>query len=1021
MLKRGALVLVALAVCCALAPALLAVTLDPGQIHDPSPAIELEYSEAVQILSGELLTQAGTPVRAYNASDFTDVGDGAKYLVALGLIAPGRYQFTVQKREPVAPYDPLEEDVVWFEYVSGDTELNIRLADPNALGLTPASASPTGETVLSTSFAQNRPYAINFTTSKPAWCRYSTVLVTDPAAMTPFQVTGTPASPVTNHRIIGLTAGEIDPLYVWCNSTTHNDSMAAFTVGYEGAAPNIAYGLDPPVLVDPLRMRTNLSITESGLQKLYCEAAGDSGTRTTAERFGLGATDAGAYMRSPSTELVFAEQPQGRVNKSFTLTCTDRAGRTSTIPFGVIIDLNQSPRIDQLSPEAYTAARAPLLKTRVVKGGYPVTSARCFFTEDNDALGITAGLDLVSTDGLVYAHQAPAAADGVYTADVTCVIAQGAQVSGTLRFVLDSTAPPARTMTVPSYICGFEPLAAKVNLSKYVEEDPNFSGYDYNITFSQGTIMLESGFGPGPELVSTFATELNETYKWHVWPTDLAGNRGAQLAGLTKVIPAESTLCDTTPPTGYVGIAQTPTGAAVQVYCDDDESGCTPTFRYSKHAANATAASCTYAKSDSYGRNISFYEDGTLCFLVEDKNGNNDTGFQSITVDADVPNASSHCANGVLDAGLEAGVDCGGQCLAACAAGSGCSLDDDCLSGFCNSTGECEATSCTDALLNGRETDVDCGGPTCPACGGNATCAASADCGTGYYCEAGVCVAEPNPTECSLDSECSFGEECVNGVCLATIGQACASDTDCSAGEFCAPDGTCTLGSGKSCAKDGDCPRDESCDNGACVSLGGSQEPSAGPSLLSLILIILGAVLMGGSGYWLYYLHGGKGDASAAGGETARSQPQDLTPQQRLALAHQRQQQAAALKQRRTAEQQATAEKAKKRSGLLEGFEGAIKERKAKPAAGASDEFVDIRDLGRKERKFTKEAAISEDEPLRKKDSFTALDKVIGDDQKAEKPDEDSFRELDEVIDDDEKAKPGARRGGKEDGKDAKK
>jgi|GEM_PF-2277618 len=1021
MLKKGVFFLITAAMLCALTllPASSAITLNPSQIHNSNPAIELEYSEAVEILGGELLTQAGTSVRTYAPSDFTDVVGGKKYLVQLGLITPGKYQFTVQKRESAPPNDPLEEDVVWFEYVNSDTGLNIKLAGTNVLSLTPAGASPTGETILATSFAQSSPYSISFTTTKPAWCRYSTVLVTNPAAMTPFQVTGTPTNPVTTHQITGQTGREVDPLYVWCNSTTNNDSTAAFIIGYESEAPSITATLDPPVIVDPLQMHTNLSIVDSSQQKLYCEAVGESGTKTTAERYGLGITDAGAYQRQPWTEIVFAEMPQGRINKTFKLTCTNRAGRVNTTTVKVVIDLDLSPSIDQLSPEAYTPDKAPLLQTRVVKGGYPVTSARCFFTEDNAALGITAGLDLVSTDGLLYSYQAPQVADGTYTQGVTCVIAQGKQVTGTLDFVVDSTAPPARTMTVPAHLCGLDPLTAEVNLSKYVEEDPNFAGYDYNITFSQGTIVLESGFEPGSSLASTFTTELNETYKWHVWPTDLAGNLGAQLAGLTEVIPEDSTLCDDVPPTGYVDITQTSTGAAVQVYCDDWESGCTSTFQYSKHDTNATAASCTYAKSDTYGRNITFYKDGTLCFLVEDKNRNNNTGFQTIEVTANVPNASTHCTNGVLDAGLETGVDCGGQCTTTCTTGSGCSLDADCVSGFCNATGACEATSCTDAVKNGRETDVDCGGPACPACLENASCEASGDCDLGYYCDNGTCVAEPAPSECSTDSECAFDEACVNKVCIPTLGSACTIDTNCSAGEFCGPDGTCTVGSGQNCTKDANCPGDEFCDSGVCVSPGGNnpgvQNPAAGPSLLGLILIILGVVLMGGSGYWLYALHEEEGQASAPVRTAMRSQPEGLSPQQRLALAHQRQQQAAALKQRQAAEQRATMEKEKQRSGLLKDFDGETgKMGDAAPAKDkpADDEFVDVRDLGQKEKKYTKEDTISHEEPIKRKDSFTKLDKVIGKDAQSVKKDGDSFTELDKVINEDEKVKPVTKRRG---------
>ena len=72
-----------------------------------------------------------------------------------------------------------------------------------------------------------------------------------------------------------------------------------------------------------------------------------------------------------------------------------------------------------------------------------------------------------------------------------------------------------------------------------------------------------------------------------------------------------------------------------------------------------------------------------------------------------VYNTSSICANRMLDKG-ETDVDRGGHCPP-CENGKNCSMNEDCLTGFCYN-GICIKSTCSDGLLGPGEEKVDCGG-----------------------------------------------------------------------------------------------------------------------------------------------------------------------------------------------------------------------------------------------------------------------------------------------------------------------
>jgi len=209
-----------------------------------------------------------------------------------------------------------------------------------------------------------------------------------------------------------------------------------------------------------------------------------------------------------------------------------------------------------------------------------------------------------------------------------------------------------------------------------------------------------------------------------------------------------------------------------------------------------------------------------------------------------------------------------------------------------------------------------------------------------------------------------------------------------------------------------ECGADENCVDGVC-------EPTSSQgktSLLAIILIVLGLLTMGGSGYWLYTLHAFRASErreETMPGPAYRPQPSELTPEQRIALTRQRQAQLEALRQRQQAAQQHAAEKAAERHHALDAFDEAATATDTDAQAGTqgekqpaeadtasaketpSDEgFVDLSQLGKKVKAKTVEQAATSAETKKGKGSkdsaFSDLDDLIGDENDAKDAQQDS-------------------------------
>lgn len=189
------------------------------------------------------------------------------------------------------------------------------------------------------------------------------------------------------------------------------------------------------------------------------------------------------------------------------------------------------------------------------------------------------------------------------------------------------------------------------------------------------------------------------------------------------------------------------------------------------------------------------------------------------------------------------------RCAAPEADGFRCYADEQCASGWCNTSleelggwGQCDAGGklgdpCVDELRDDGSVkptcraELHCDDGTCQARVPNGGACPDAYACVQAACTEGTC-GVPDGSPCSWDGECAT-ELCIDGIC-GLHDDKCLLDEHCAPGEFCAgacqppncecsgcPVGTCTPSGQGGCQDDSDCGTGE-CNDGVC---------SAGPQL----------------------------------------------------------------------------------------------------------------------------------------------------------------------------------------------
>ena len=132
-------------------------------------------------------------------------------------------------------------------------------------------------------------------------------------------------------------------------------------------------------------------------------------------------------------------------------------------------------------------------------------------------------------------------------------------------------------------------------LSEDTAEDLNFAGYWYSITYSTGPAVLDTGSvasASDANITSSLKVRENQTYEWHVWPVDLAGNLGTELTGSTAVLSLNDTRCDhdaTNDESQSIYTRRRRTRTLVSVTARTLGSGCKTISRYSLPGSAASS------------------------------------------------------------------------------------------------------------------------------------------------------------------------------------------------------------------------------------------------------------------------------------------------------------------------------------------------------------------------------------------------------------------------------------------------
>ena len=334
--------------------------------------------------------------------------------------------------------------------------------------------------------------------------------------------------------------------------------------------------------------------------------------------------------------------------------------------------------------------------------------------------------------------------------------------SVTGEMFIDRT-PPEIVFTGNQLTCGLDRYTIYANFTDNVATDR------LELTFNEQTYQTKDF----PYTIRNLNLTEGETYALRVVGYDKAGN-SVEASQIVRANHRNATSCDTQAPRVDVEEHETTQGVEVTVYCRDDRA-CAREFEFGTAPIGVNCeldATYQFNESDDPARKhsepILLTNSSRVCWSVSDEAGNTATGTKNI--DVDILEYPAHCYNGVQDENEE-GVDCGGDCpdckedpvvscdngiqdgsetdvdcggihCDACEVGQSCESFNDCESLVCE-RGQCQAPTCEDGRQNGLETGRDCGGPDCSACPEGEGCNSDADCQSGLVCSQGYCSQEP--------------------------------------------------------------------------------------------------------------------------------------------------------------------------------------------------------------------------------------------------------------------------------------
>lgn len=961
---------------------------DHPLVHLPV-TLNLTFNKEVSIVNATLLSN-NEITKIFSSDQFIDQGDHKNFLLTIppSGLSPANYSLQIEK----TLYNSTAQstfDEVTFTYLP---ENRIYLKTGYDLNVVSQTIG----------YSSKKPYDVHVGTILSANCKYT---FSSGAPTSEFSSQST----LIDHIIEDVNASSAD-IKVNCTFSDQTTDEKTLHVGFIPNAPKFSVTITPPKLVDPEKMWLNISVSDKHTipLKLFCTAKIDGQNYSFADHMGHSNIEGdmesnSSYQSNPWLHIQYTKESTESFVVPVNIKCWNLAGTSTTVNKSFEVALIYPLKIKMESPGEFTKNKEPTLAVTVWRGPQQVSAESCVVSgADIDQKRLTPA---DQNKKLLFSTTLPTLEDGINKYSVDCELSSAEAVSKNLTITLDTTAPTGYALSVPVYVCldnsSSASLRANIGLENGSIPDKNLRGYLYNLSVNaeNGNTHIASGESPSSPILYSLKEEdpklIGKGYKWETNVVDLAGNSAPTEPGsaITTLLESGDIACDLNPPVITLKPFTINNLLSINVSCEDAEGNCADYFNYSFVQGNLSLADCKAQAENmttsEYSSPIRIYQQGTLCVVGWDNASNTDwvnykpeiNSSGSCTSNYDCPPSNkcnpvtgecldmTHCSNGQLDeADGETDVDCGGPCDA-CGEGMNCSSNDDCKSSFCDNN-SCEVVSCTDGVKNGYETDVDCGGPTCPTC----------------------------PDDLDTDQDgMPDGWEKAHGLDPNDPSDA-TQDPD---------------GDGYSNYQEYRNGTDPHVFDGKKPDVNKPGDISKGFSVWGLILLILGLLTMGGSGYWLYYLHEDESKNglppnfqrtvgrssqqsrfSNSNNRTLQQQPgrlSGLTPQQQAVQRAKLQRNQILLKreQEREAKRRRLLGELGVKEGTVKSKEGFLERTRSKSLSGSAGR------LGR---------SLGEDS------SFVSLDK-IGQSKKpvqnqSTTPSQfDAFSELDEVIEDDEKVK----------------
>lgn len=741
---------------------------NPPVLNNPQPQFVFTFHEEVMVLHA-VFQNTGTGAETIGESSYLNNNKTKVSLKPARALSNGLYHLVANVSDRVG-----NTVVVSRDFSIEVPEMDITLLRPR-LGMANTSVF---DITIKTSLT-GRP--------ESSQCKYypaspSFPLTFDAYGLQSFSESNTANSEHTLRGFSGIIPDRpltaLAPFHVVCRDSIGREKTSRFNLYADTKKPELeAVMVDPVIISDRSEggvFKTELKVTAKNQDAIICKYSIQSNDYEQMQQFdNYNREDFNAY-RPNHTQTVDDFDPNMEI-KDYTLhvACEDRAGHVSDIAVRQVkVDLSVGLQIEVLKPANYSAEQYVELRLRTNK------AAHCLWGRENEEPSNP--LSPTSNQPASKTHTAALGryAEGSHQIKVFCTSGFLQPAEKVITFIIDTAPPSTPSITGPSITCRNDGLYFEPALRFSASDPSGIKQYLYSLRGPSGTLL---DFTPSGDSLSSITQDsqgraLNITFGRYTISVKAVDNTGleGQAGSHTAVYDPSHQQCREKIPPSITLLKETAVnGMQVSVQCQDDTACDNSTYYYN---TAETRDACSPIKRLYPPFTETLYSTAYFCYNVSDVNGNSAAGGESIAVSL---TPQDHCTDSQKNED-ETDIDCGGTACQPCSNEKSCSVNTDCLSGFCDERDRaCVTASCEDRIKNQDETDTDCGG-NCQPCDIGQSCIFNADCAS-MFCQGSLCQEAScedgvmNGDESDIDCGGSCSNACADGM-------RCNVHTDCSSG-----------------------------------------------------------------------------------------------------------------------------------------------------------------------------------------------------------------------------------------------